>query len=191
MARKALLSVFNKDGIVDFAKSLSGLGWEFISTGGTYKALSEANIPVVEVTQVTGFPEIMDGRVKTLTPQVHAGLLARRDNPEDMKTLKELNIETIDMVVVNLYPFFEKVKDDSLSFEEKIEFIDIGGPTMLRSSAKNFKDVIVVVDPEDYSKVLSELSAGDLSIETRKYLANKVFSLTSKYDNAISEFLSE
>jgi len=190
MAKRALISVFDKTGIVAFAKALVSGGWEIISTGGTYKAFADAGLAVTEVTEVTGFPEIMDGRVKTLTPQIHAGLLARRDNAGDMKTIAGLDIETIDMVVVNLYPFFDKVADGSISFEDKMEFIDIGGPTMLRSASKNFKDVVVLCDPTDYETVLSELPQG-VSLDTRKRLAGKVFNLTSAYDAAISRFLLE
>ena len=190
MAKKALISVFDKTGIVDFAKALDGMGWEIISTGGTYKALNDAGVAVTDVTDVTGFPEIMDGRVKTLTPQIHAGLLARRDNKIDMETIAKLDIKPIDMVVVNLYPFFEKVNDDSLSFDEKVEFIDIGGPTMLRSASKNYKDVIVICDPSDYGDVLDDLQNGEtVSEEKRRHLAGKVFNLTSSYDAAIQAFM--
>ena len=189
MAKKALISVFDKTGVVDFARELVSMDWEIISTGGTYKALGDAGIAVTDVTDVTGFPEIMDGRVKTLTPQIHAGLLARRENKSDMETLSKLNIDTIDMVVVNLYPFFEKVNDDSLSFDEKVEFIDIGGPTMLRSASKNFKDVIVLCDPSDYGDILEDLKASGVGVDKRRKLAGKVFNLTSSYDAAIQAFM--
>ena len=143
MIKRALISVFNKEGILDFSKFLSENGVEIISTGGTYKHLKDNGLKVTEVNEVTNFPEMLDGRVKTLHPIIHAGILAIRDNEEHMETIKERNIDTIDMVIVNLYPFFEKVREN-LSFEEKVEFIDIGGPTMLRASAKNFQDVVVI-----------------------------------------------
>jgi len=142
MIKRALISVFNKEGILDFSKFLSENGVEIISTGGTYKHLKDNGLKVTEVNEVTNFPEMLDGRVKTLHPIIHAGILAIRDNEEHMETIKERNIDTIDMVIVNLYPFFEKVREN-LSFEEKVEFIDIGGPTMLRAAAKNFQDVVI------------------------------------------------
>ena len=151
MLKRALISVFNKEGIVDFAKFLVNKGVEIISTGGTYKHLKENNVPVTEVNEVTGFDEILDGRVKTLHPAIHGGILAIRDNKEHMSIIENKGIKPIDMVVVNLYPFFEKVKED-LEFQEKIEFIDIGGPTMIRAAAKNFKDVVVLTDTKDYSE---------------------------------------
>ena len=149
MIKRALISVFNKEGILDFSKFLSENGVEIISTGGTYKHLKDNGLKVTEVNEVTNFPEMLDGRVKTLHPIIHAGILAIRDNEEHMETIKERNIDTIDMVIVNLYPFFEKVREN-LSFEEKVEFIDIGGPTMLRAAAKNFQDVVVISDVADY-----------------------------------------
>ncbi|KRQ86241.1 Bifunctional purine biosynthesis protein PurH [Caloramator mitchellensis] len=186
---RALVSTFYKDGIDEFCKFLSDRGVEIISTGGTYKFLLEKGIPVVEVKEITGFDEILDGRVKTLHPNIHGGILAIRDNEEHMNTIKERGIGTIDFVVVNLYPFFEKVQED-LSFEEKIEFIDIGGPSMLRAAAKNFRDVVVLCDYNDYEIVMKEIDEkGNVSFETRKYLAGKVFNLTSSYDAAISNFL--
>lgn len=189
MIKRALISVFDKAGIVEFARALRNTGVELISTGGTYKLLKEDGIDVEEVAEVTKAPEMLDGRVKTLHPVIHGGILAIRDNMEHMETLKERNIDTIDLVCVNLYPFFEKAKE-GLSFEDTVEFIDIGGPTMLRSAAKNFKDVVVICDASDYSLVLKEISeVGDVSFETRKYLAMKVFNLTTAYDSAICEFL--
>lgn len=191
MIKRALISVFDKKGILDLAKFLKEKGVEIISTGGTYKHLKENGIEVVEISEVTGFPEMLDGRVKTLHPKIHGGLLAIRDNKEHMATIAKNGIKPIDMVVVNLYPFFQKVTED-LSFEEKIEFIDIGGPTMLRSAAKNFRDVAVVTDVNDYTQVISEIeSSGDLSIEFKRKLAGKVFNLTSAYDAAISNFILE
>lgn len=189
MIKRALISVFDKEGVLDFSKFLSDKGVEVISTGGTYKHLKENGVPVIEVNEVTNFPEMLDGRVKTLHPILHAGILAIRDNAEHMETIKERNIETIDMVIVNLYPFFEKVKED-LVFEEKVEFIDIGGPTMLRAAAKNFQDVVVISDRKDYEAVMEEMKeTGDVSYSLRKKLAGKVFNLMSAYDAAISNFL--
>jgi len=189
MIKRALISVYDKTGIADFAKYLSGKGVEVISTGGTYRHLKENGIEVKDITELTGFKEILDGRVKTLHPIVHAGILAIRNNEEHMKVLEAENIGTIDMVVVNLYPFFEKVKEE-ISFEEKIEFIDIGGPTMLRSSAKNFQDVVVICDPENYETVRNQLEEnGEVDLNTKKKLAGKVFNLTSAYDAAISNFM--
>jgi phosphoribosylaminoimidazolecarboxamide formyltransferase / IMP cyclohydrolase len=188
MKRRALISVFNKDGILELASFLSGAGWEILSTGGTSKYLQENNIPVTDVSAVTGFPECLDGRVKTLHPAVHAGILARRDVQSHVQTLKDLNLSTIDIVCVNLYPFFEKVQA-GLSLEETIEFIDIGGPSMLRSAAKNHRDVIVLTDPADYTEVINGLKTENVPLEFRKRLAGKVFSLTSAYDAAIARFL--
>ena len=191
MIKRALVSVFDKDGILEFSNFLQEKGVEIISTGGTYKHLKENGVNVIEVNEVTNFPEMLDGRVKTLHPIIHAGILAIRNNEEHMNTIKERNIETIDMVIVNLYPFFQKVRE-ALSFDEKVEFIDIGGPTMLRAAAKNFKDVIVISDKEDYKAVMEEINeSGDVSIALRKRLAGKVFNLMSAYDAAISNFLLE
>ena len=188
MKKRALISVFNKDGIADLAAYLSGADWEIISTGGTSKYLQENNIPVTDVAAVTGFPECLDGRVKTLHPAIHAGLLARRDEKSHIETLQELNILTIDLVCVNLYPFFEKVQA-GLSLEETVEFIDIGGPTMLRSAAKNYRDVIVLTDPADYAETVNSLKAENVPLEFKKQLAGKVFDLTSAYDAAIARYL--
>lgn len=189
MIKRALISVFNKDGILDMAQFLSSMGVEIVSTGGTYKYLKENGIKVIEISEVTGFDEILDGRVKTLHPLVHGGILAIRNNPKHMETIKEKGITPIDMVIVNLYPFFEKVNSD-ISFEDKVEFIDIGGPTMIRSAAKNFQDVIVLTDVKDYEGVKEQLKeTGDVNFETKRRLAGKVFNLTSAYDAAISNFL--
>ena len=189
MKKRALISVFYKDGVVEFAKFLEKKGVEILSTGGTYKHLKENGVNVIEVSDVTEFPEMLDGRVKTLHPLIHAGILAIRDNEEHMKTLEERNINTIDYVVVNLYPFFEKVKED-LTFQEKVEFIDIGGPTMLRAAAKNFQDVVVISDQNDYGKVMDEIEAnGEVSYDTKKLLAGKVFNLMGAYDSAIANFM--
>ncbi|OQY33794.1 MAG: bifunctional phosphoribosylaminoimidazolecarboxamide formyltransferase/IMP cyclohydrolase [Spirochaetaceae bacterium 4572_59] len=186
--KRALISVYDKEGILEFSSFLKSQGWEILSTGGTYRHLKENGLNPVEVSSVTGAREMLDGRVKTLHPIIHGAILAVRSNEEHMNTLKEEKIETIDMVVVNLYPFFEEVESDK-TFDEKIEFIDIGGPTMLRSSAKNFRDVTVICDTADYQKVQDEMRAGDVSFKTRKELAGKVFNLTAAYDGAISQFL--
>ena len=189
MIKRALISVFDKTGVLDFSKFLAENGVEVISTGGTYKHLKENGVPVIEVNEVTNFPEMLDGRVKTLHPLIHAGILAIRDNKEHMDTLKEIDIQTIDYVVVNLYPFFEKVRED-LTFEEKVEFIDIGGPTMLRAAAKNFQDVVVISNKDDYKKVMDEIEEnGEVSYKTKKLLAGKVFNLMSAYDAAIANFM--
>lgn len=191
MIKRALISVYDKTNIVEFAKFLQDKGVEIISTGGTYRTLKENGIDVVEVSDVTGAQEMLDGRVKTLHPIIHGGILAVRDNEEHMNTLKERNIAPIDMVIVNLYPFFDKVKED-ISFEEKVEFIDIGGPTMIRSAAKNFKDVLVITDVKDYEDIMKQIDEkGDVDYAARRRLAGKVFNLTSAYDAAISNFLLE
>ncbi|WP_330404408.1 bifunctional phosphoribosylaminoimidazolecarboxamide formyltransferase/IMP cyclohydrolase [Vallitalea okinawensis] len=187
---RALISVSDKTGIVDFAKSLEKLGVEIISTGGTAQKLKEADVKVIGISEVTGFPECLDGRVKTLHPNIHAGLLAMRGNKEHMSQLDELNIEPIDLVVVNLYPFKETILKEGVTLEDAIENIDIGGPTMLRSAAKNYQDVTVVVDPEDYKKVITELSSdSDISLDTKFYLCNKVFSHTAHYDTLIADYM--
>jgi len=191
--RRAIISVSDKTGIIELAKALDTMGVEIISTGGTARALREAGIPVKDVSDYTGFPEMLDGRVKTLHPKVHGGLLSRRDNPKDMEEIKKHDIETIDMVVVNLYPFEETVSRPGVSFDDAIENIDIGGPTMLRSASKNFRDVAVVVDPSDYGKIIQEMKnlQGDISYETRLELAKKVFSHTSRYDSIIADYLAK
>jgi phosphoribosylaminoimidazolecarboxamide formyltransferase/IMP cyclohydrolase len=186
--RRALISVYNKQGIVQLAKFLADSEWEILSTGGTAKNLRENGIAVTDVSAVTGFPECLDGRVKTLHPAIHAGLLAKRDEKSHMDTLAKLGLAPIDLVCVNLYPFFEKVQED-LPLDETVEFIDIGGPTMLRAAAKNFHDVLVVTDPADYETVMDGLRAGSVDLATRKRLAGKVFNLTSAYDAAIAAYL--
>ena len=188
MKKRALISVFYKDGILELASFLRDNGWDIISTGGTSKYLQENSIPVLDISSVTGFPECLDGRVKTLHPAIHAGILARRDVQSHIETLKTQKLETIDLVCVNLYPFFEKVQA-GLSAEETIEFIDIGGPGMLRSAAKNHKDVIVLTDPNDYAQTIEGLKNGNVPIDFRRRLAGKVFNLTSAYDAAISRYL--
>ena len=191
MIKRALISVYDKTGIAEFAEMLTAKGIEIISSGGTYRFLKGKGIDVIEINEVTGFDEIMDGRVKTLHPAVHGGILARRNNQSDMAILEEKNITAIDIVVVNLYPFFEKYAAD-ISFDEKLEFIDIGGPTMLRAAAKNFKDVIVITNPSDYSSVKKSISeTDDVDYKIRRQLAGKVFNLMSAYDGAVSNFLLE
>ena len=191
MKKRALISVFYKENILEFSKFLMEHDYEILSTGGTYRYLQENGVPVIEVSEVTKMQEMLDGRVKTLHPVIHGGILAVRGNEEHMSCTEKLGIHTIDMVVVNLYPFFEKVQSD-ISFEEKIEFIDIGGPTMLRSAAKSFQDVVVISDPSDYEVVKEDISiSGEVSYEHRKCFAGKVFNLTSAYDAAISNFLLE
>ncbi len=191
MIKRALISVSDKKGVVDFAKELSGMGIEILSTGGTAKALRDAGVPVIEVSEYTGFPEMLDGRLKTLHPKIHGGLLSRRSNPKDMEDIQSHGIKTIDMVVVNLYPFEATTSKPNVTFDEAIENIDIGGPTMLRASAKNFQDVAVVVDPDDYVKVIGEIRAakGELSKETKLNLARKVFAHTARYDTLIADYL--
>jgi phosphoribosylaminoimidazolecarboxamide formyltransferase/IMP cyclohydrolase len=190
MKRRALISVFNKDGILDFASFLAESGWELLSTGGTAKYLREKGLSVRDVSEITGFPECLDGRVKTLHPAIHAALLARRSEKAHTDTLAALGLDPIDLVCVNLYPFFEKVQA-ALSLEETVEFIDIGGPAMLRSAAKNYQDVIVLTDPADYPEAEAGLKAGEVPRSFRKRLAGKVFNLTSAYDAAIARYLLE
>jgi len=189
--KRAIISVTDKKGIVDFAKSLSRFDVEILSTGGTAKALRQGGISVTDISEYTGFPEMMDGRVKTLHPKVHGGLLGLRDNPEHVRMMEKYGIKGIDMVVVNLYQFEKTVAKEGVTLEEAIENIDIGGPSMLRSSAKNFKDVTVIVDPVDYDRVLKEMedSGGETTLKTRFRLAKKVFRLTHEYDGAISQYL--
>jgi phosphoribosylaminoimidazolecarboxamide formyltransferase/IMP cyclohydrolase len=188
--RRALISVADKTGIVDFARGLAGLGVEIISTGGTAAALREANLEVRDVAELTGSPEILDGRVKTLHPRLHAALLAVRDDPDHMATLEAEGIEPIDLVCVNLYPFERTVARQEVSEAEAVENIDIGGPTMIRAAAKNHRSIAVVVMPESYDAVLAELedSAGSVSAETRHWLANEAFAFTARYDAAISRW---
>lgn len=187
--KRALISVSDKNGLVDFARFLEARNYELISTGGTFKHLKDAGLSPIQIHEITDFPEMLDGRVKTLHPKVHGGLLAVRSNEEHMKTVREHGIGLIDMVIVNLYPFFENVNKD-ISLDEKVEFIDIGGPSMLRSAAKNFNSVVVLTEVDDYEIVKKEISEnGESTLETRKKLAGKVFNLTSAYDAAISKML--
>jgi len=188
---RAILSVSNKTGVTDFARGLRELDVDLYSTGGTKKAIDEAGVKVSSISDLTGFPEILDGRVKTLHPAVHGGILARRDVPAHMAALEENGIATIDLVVVNLYPFVETVTRSGVTLEEAIENIDIGGPTMIRSAAKNCDSVIIVVDPQDYGWVLQQMKDGELGAESRRKLAQKAFQHTASYDTAISRYLSE
>lgn len=188
--KTALISVSDKSGIVDFAKELSALGVRIISTGGTAKALADSGLKITEISDFTGFPEMMDGRVKTLHPKVHGGLLSLRDNAEHQAAMKQHNIEAIDMVVVNLYPFEETVAKGA-GFEECVENIDIGGPSMIRSAAKNHKFVAVVTDPKDYAAVITEMKSGGISEETGKKLAAKAYAKTGSYDAAIGAWFAE
>lgn len=186
----ALLSVSDKTGIVDFARALHQRGIKLLSTGGTARLLADNGLPVTEVAEVTGFPEMLDGRVKTLHPRIHGGLLARRDMPEHMAALKAHGIATIDLLVINLYPFAQATARPDCTLEDAIENIDIGGPAMLRAAAKNWPDVGVVIDPADYAQVLAELDAGGLTRKTKFGLARKVYAHTAAYDGMITNYLS-
>src|SRR6266516_5843519 len=186
----ALLSVSDKTGLVDFAKGLSSLGWDLVSTGGTAKALRAAGVNVRDVSAVTSFPEILDGRVKTLHPAVHGALLARRDSPEHMKAIESHKIAPIDLVAVNLYPFRETAAHKDVAPEHVVEQIDIGGPSMLRSAAKNFESVFVIVDPQDYGRVLAAIEADDQDVDLRRLLAEKVYEHTAAYDSAIATWFA-
>ena len=189
---RALVSVSDKTGLVPFVKGLQALGWEIIATGGTQRLLEESGVKTIGISEVTGFPEICDGRVKTLHPKVHGGILARRDVPAHMETLKENGIETIELVCVNLYPFRQTIAKEGVTMEEAIENIDIGGPSMLRSAAKNWRDVTVVCDPADYGTVLDEVRAGgNTTPETRLKLSAKAYSHTASYDMCIASYMRE
>lgn len=189
---RALISLTDKSGIEGFAQELAGLGVEILSTGGTAKKIREAGIVVRDVSDFTGFPEMLDGRVKTLHPKVHGGILNQRHNEEHRRQCAEHQIDNIDLIAVNLYAFEKTVADPNCSLADAIENIDIGGPTMLRSSAKNFHDVTVIVDPADYPQVLAEIKAtGNTTLKTRFRLARKVFALTARYDTVISAWLEK
>jgi phosphoribosylaminoimidazolecarboxamide formyltransferase/IMP cyclohydrolase len=191
-AERALISLTDKSGIEDFAKALTELGIEILSTGGTAKKLRENGVPVKDVSEFTGFPEMLDGRVKTLHPLVHGGILNQRENAEHQQQCAEHGIKPIDIVAVNLYAFAKTVANPNCPLAEAIENIDIGGPTLLRASAKNFHDVTVIVDPADYAQVLAEIRAtGNTTLKTRFRLAVKVFQLTSSYDTAIADWLTQ
>ena len=187
---RALVSVSDKTGLVAFVRGLGDLGWEIIATGGTQKLLESEGVRTIGISEVTGFPEILDGRVKTLHPKVHGGILARRELPEHMQTLSEQGIETIDLVCVNLYPFRQTIAKEGVTLEEAIENIDIGGPSMVRSAAKNWKDVTIVCDPADYDSVLAELRAeGRTSDATRLKLSAKAYTHTAEYDSCIATYM--
>jgi phosphoribosylaminoimidazolecarboxamide formyltransferase/IMP cyclohydrolase len=188
---RAIISVSDKSGVVDFARGLKELGIEIFSTGGTKKSLEAAGVKIHSISELTGFPEILDGRVKTLHPAVHGGILARRDLSQHLSQLAQNRIELIDMVVVNLYPFVETVTRAEVSLDEALENIDIGGPSMIRSAAKNFPSVLVVVDPGDYDAILQKLRQGNIDLEYRKRLAHKAFQHVALYDTAIAQYLNE
>ena len=192
MAKRALVSVSDKSGLVDFVKGLQTAGWEIIATGGTQKLLENSGVNTIGISDVTGFPEICDGRVKTLHPKVHGGLLARRDEPSHLQALEENGISFIDLVCVNLYPFRETIAKEGVSMADAIENIDIGGPSMLRSAAKNYNDVTVVCDPTDYSTILAEINAtGNTTLETRLQLSAKAYTHTAQYDACIATYMRE
>ena len=187
---RALISVSDKTGVVEFAQQLRSLGWEIIATGGTMKLLRDNGLEVINISDVTGFPEICDGRVKTLHPKVHGGLLARRDDESHLAALKENEIEFIDMVCVNLYPFRQTIAKPDVTMEDAIENIDIGGPSMLRSAAKNYKDVTVVCDPVDYAQIIEEIKAsGNTTVQTRLQLSAKAYTHTAEYDSMIATYM--
>ena len=187
---RALISVSDKTGVVEFAQQLRSLGWEIIATGGTMKLLRDSNVEVINISDVTGFPEICDGRVKTLHPKVHGGLLARRDDESHLQALKDNGIEFIDMVCVNLYPFRQTIAKPDVTMEDAIENIDIGGPSMLRSAAKNYKDVTVVCDPADYATIIEEIKeGGNTTVETRLQLSAKAYTHTAEYDSMIATYM--
>ena len=193
LIKQVLISVSDKNRVVEFAKELSGFNVAFLSTGGTAKILRESGLDITDVSDYTGFPEMLDGRVKTLHPKIHGGILGVRNNPEHKKTMEEHDIHEIDMLVINLYPFKETISKPGSSFEDAIENIDIGGPAMLRSAAKNFESVTVIIDPEDYQPVIDEMkqSEGKVSRETNFRLALKVFECTSQYDSMIASYLKD
>jgi phosphoribosylaminoimidazolecarboxamide formyltransferase / IMP cyclohydrolase len=189
--QRALISVSDKTGILEFAMELQKTGVEILSTGGTADLLRKGGVPVIQVSDYTGFPEMMDGRIKTLHPRVHGGILARRDVPEHVKAMEDHGIRPIDLVVINLYPFEETVARKNCSLEDAIENIDIGGPAMVRSAAKNFKDVVVLVNPANYSLILEEVKAGTVTLETRSWLCRDAFAHTARYDSLIATYLTE
>ena len=187
---RAILSVYDKTGLTDLARGLAGLGWELYSTGNTHRTLSEAGVSVTQISDLTGSPEILDGRVKTLHPKVHGGILARRDLPSHRAQLQEHDIKTIDLVVSNLYPFVETIAAPNVSAEDAIEQIDIGGPTMVRAAAKNHEHVLIVVDPADYPRVLDAIRAGDVPLALRRSLAQTAFEHTARYDAFVSQYIA-
>jgi len=191
-AERALISLTDKSGIEGFARELESLGIEILSTGGTAKKMRDSGIKVKDVSEFTGFPEMLDGRVKTLHPKVHGGILAQKTNPDHLRQMQEHGLQAIDIVAVNLYAFDKATADPDCTLANAIENIDIGGPTMLRAAAKNFQDVTVIVDPADYPVVIAEIKAhGNTTLKTRFRLCAKVFALTSRYDTAISAWLDK
>ncbi|MCL0042597.1 bifunctional phosphoribosylaminoimidazolecarboxamide formyltransferase/IMP cyclohydrolase [Thermodesulfovibrionales bacterium] len=192
MIKRAIISVSDKRGLIEFARELSEMDVEILSTGGTARVLQDAGVSVVKVSDYTGFPEILSGRLKTLHPKIHGGLLSRRNNPEDMNDIEKHDIRPIDMVAVNLYPFEETASRVNATLEEAVEDIDIGGPTMLRAASKNFQDVTVVVDPDDYPRIIEEMKSSDrgVSLETKLNLAKKGFAHTARYDTLIADYLT-
>ena len=189
---RALISLTDKSGIEEFAAALAELDIELLSTGGTAARLRRAGLKVVDVSDFTGFPEMLNGRVKTLHPKIHGGILFQRDNQQHIEQCRAQNVQPVDLVVVNLYEFEKTIADPGCTLENAVENIDIGGPTLLRASAKNFRDVTVIVDPDDYDQVLNEIrQTGNTSLKTRFLLARKVFDMTSKYDRAISQWLGK
>jgi len=189
MTRRALISVWDKTGVVDFARGLVAMGWELVSTGGTQSLLGSSGLPVAPVSDVGGFPEILDGRVKTLLPQIHGGILARRDNPGHMRQLQEHGITPVDLVAVNLYPFRQVTRDPDVALDHAVENIDIGGPTMIRAAAKNYPHVLVIVNPARYEGVLAALRAGEVTPRLRFELAVEAFAHTAEYDALVAEYL--
>ncbi|HYZ93956.1 MAG TPA: bifunctional phosphoribosylaminoimidazolecarboxamide formyltransferase/IMP cyclohydrolase [Actinomycetota bacterium] len=187
---RALISVYDRTGLIELAQALTDAGWDIVSSGGTGKTLQDAGIPVTQVADVTEFPEMLDGRVKTLHPRIHAGILADRTKPDHLKTIEEHGIAPIDLVVSNLYPFDKRVTDDTPS-DEAIELIDVGGPSMVRAAAKNHESVAVVVDPDDYSTIVEEIRAGGITADTRRRLAGKAFATLSAYDGAIAQWFAQ
>ena len=187
--KRALISVSDKNGLLEFASGLHKLNIEILSTGGTYKFLIQNNIPAIEVASITEFPEILDGRVKTLHPKIHGGILARRDDKNHLEQLKIHNITPIDLVCVNLYPFEATINKDNCTFEDAIENIDIGGPAMIRASSKNHRDVVIVTNPSDYNEIINQINTnGNVNSITRLKLSQKAFSHTAYYDSLISNY---
>jgi phosphoribosylaminoimidazolecarboxamide formyltransferase/IMP cyclohydrolase len=188
---RAIISVYDKTGVIDFARSLNESGYEIFSTGNTKKTIADAKIPVHSISDITGFPEILDGRVKTLHPMVHGGILARRDIPGHMAEIAKHQIQTIELVAVNLYPFVRTISKKGVTLADALENIDIGGPTLIRAAAKNFPDVIVIVEPADYPLVLEKIRKGGLDMKERKSLAQKAFQHVALYDAAIAHYLAK
>jgi len=188
---RAILSVSDKTGLVDFARALAARGVQLVSTGGTAKTLADSGLPVMNVSEVTGFPEMMDGRVKTLHPKIHGGILARRSRPDDLQAIRAQGVELVDLVVVNLYPFARAAANPETPFDELVEQIDIGGPSLLRAAGKNFRDVMVVVDPADYSRVIDQLGRAEgPSLQFKFELMQKAFAHTAEFDALIAQTLA-